>query len=76
MAQHSQTTVGNIKNSINNNELKKYDLMFDDGRSVIADICEIFHESEKIKFHVSGFGQDSWPVDCLYDLTCIIEQFA
>ena len=61
-------------NKRTNTELKEYDLMLDDGRSVIADICEIFHESKKIKFHVSGFGQDSWPVDCLYDLTSIIEQ--
>ena len=42
------------------NVLKEYDLILDDGRSVIVDIWEIFHESKKIKFHVSGFGQDSW----------------
>ena len=56
------------------NEPREYDSSLDDGRSVIADICEVCFESKKIEFQVSGFGQELWPVDCLYDLTCIVEQ--
>ena len=52
---------------------KEYDSELDDATSVIFDICSIFEETRKIKFLVQGFGDDSWPVDCRYDLPNIIE---
>jgi hypothetical protein len=55
-------------------DVKEYDNELDDGRSVIADICEIFADTEKIQFIVSGFGDRQWPVDCRFDLPVIIEQ--
>ena len=66
--------MGDLNETVTSDIIKEYDSTIDDGRSIIADICEVFHENEKIKFHVSGFGQDKWPVDCLYDLVCIMEQ--
>lgn len=55
-------------------DVKEYDNELDDGRSVIADICEIFADTEKFQFIVSGFGDRQWPVDCRFDLPVIIEQ--
>lgn len=54
--------------------VKKYDVELDDGRSVIYDICEVFSNTGEISFFVSGFGQKEWPVDCLFDLSSVIEQ--
>lgn len=53
-------------------EERSYDLELDDETSVIFDICDVFEERE-IKFIVSGFGQDKWPVSCRFDLPGIIE---
>lgn len=55
-------------------DIKEYDDELDDGRSIIEDICEAFRDSEEILLVISGFGEESWPVDCLYDLPIIIEQ--
>lgn len=52
---------------------KKYYSDIDDETSVILDICDIFYESKIVKFIVSGFGEEEWPVDCKYDLPGIIE---
>ncbi len=52
---------------------KKYDDELDDATSVIFDICTIFEETEVIEFRIQGFGDDSWAVDCRYDLPSIIE---
>lgn len=40
---------------------------------ILADICEIFDLSKKIKFSVVGFDLDKWSVDCMYDLLCVVE---
>jgi len=55
-------------------DICEYDSELDDGRSVISDICEIFADTKKMIFAVSGFGDDNWPVDCRFDLPAIIEQ--
>ena len=55
-------------------DIREYDDELDDGRSVIADICGIFADTEKILFFVSGFGDKNWAVDCRFDLPTIIEQ--
>jgi hypothetical protein len=64
--------LNNIKTSVY--DMNEYDNELDDGRSVISDICEILADTEKIIFYVSGFGDESWPVDCRFDLPIIIEQ--
>ncbi|PTM54785.1 hypothetical protein [Desmospora activa] len=53
---------------------KLYDEKLDDGRSVIFDICEIFHETDEIDFIAYGFGSNDWCVDCRYDLPGVIEE--
>jgi hypothetical protein len=53
---------------------RAYDEALDDYRSVLADICRIIQDTELVKFHVSGFGEDNWSVDCKVDLLGIIEQ--
>lgn len=70
-----------LKNKIPLNDIKvnsfinrEYNNELDDGRSVISDICEIFADSGKIIFSVSGLGEENWPVDCRFDLPIIIEQ--
>lgn len=40
---------------------------------ILADICETFELSKNIEFNVIGFGLEKWPVDCMYDLLCVIE---
>ncbi|AEV66851.1 hypothetical protein [Acetivibrio clariflavus] len=55
-------------------DFKDYDDELDDGRSIIKDICEIFADTGKILFSVSGFGDENWAVDCSFDLPVIIEQ--
>jgi hypothetical protein len=54
--------------------IREYDAELDDGSSVIADICEVFENTDNIRFIVSGFCNDPWPVDCRVDLPVIIEQ--
>lgn len=54
--------------------IKTYSDELDDERSVIEDICEIFEDTKKIKFFVSGFGDKEWYVECRIDLAVIIEQ--
>lgn len=53
-------------------EERSYDSELDDETSVIFDICDVF-EKAGIKFVVSGFGQNEWPVSCRFDLPEIIE---
>lgn len=63
-------------NDINYNlyDFSEYDNDLDDGRTFISDICEVFADTGKIQFMVSGFGDSRWPVDCRFDLPTIIEQ--
>jgi hypothetical protein len=52
-----------------------YDPEFDDGRTVIHDICEIFEDTKAMTFDVSGFGDDKWySGNCYFDLHVIVEQ--
>jgi hypothetical protein len=51
-----------------------YDAELDDVGSILADLCDELAESECVEFLVSGFGQDSWPVDVRVDLLTILEQ--
>lgn len=69
-----KTTIplNNIKANVY--DINEYDNELDDGRSVISDICEVFADTEKMIFSVSGFGDENWPVDCRFDLPVIIEQ--
>lgn len=69
-----KTTIPLNDIKINVYDVSEYDNELDDGRSVISDICEIFADTEKMIFSVSGFGDESWHVDCLFDLPVIIEQ--
>lgn len=39
---------------------------------ILADICEVLEESKKIKFDITGFGMEKWPVDCRFDLLCVV----
>lgn len=55
-------------------EKKEYDDEFDDGTSVISDICKYLHKTGVVDFIVSGFGSERWPVDCQFDLPSIIEE--
>ena len=41
---------------------------------ILLHLCKDFRESGKIAFQVSGFGEDSWPVDVSTDLATIAEQ--
>jgi len=50
------------------------DKEFNDSLSILYNICENFEQCGKIFFEVGGFGQDSWPVDCRFDLLSVIEQ--
>jgi hypothetical protein len=69
-----------LKYNTNSNKISKmptfrnYNEGLDDGRSVIQDICEIFDQTKKVDFIVSGFGQNYWPVDCQFDLPVVMEQ--
>ncbi|AFY61913.1 hypothetical protein [Synechococcus sp. PCC 6312] len=45
-----------------------------DINATIQELCEIFEDTGAIKFRVSGFGQDIWPVDVATDLASILEQ--
>ncbi|MGP3973162.1 hypothetical protein ACTWQF_03825 [Streptomyces sp. 8N114] len=44
-----------------------------DYESLVMDSCELLSQTN-CKFEISGFGQDSWPVDVSYDLSSVIEQ--
>jgi hypothetical protein len=53
---------------------------FDPGAVVAADyatevinLCDLLGETDA-RFHVSGFGLPSWPVDVAYDLSAVMEQ--
>ncbi|MFV0290282.1 MAG: hypothetical protein ACK5IJ_05200 [Mangrovibacterium sp.] len=52
---------------------KIYDEELDNEVSVILDICDILHRTDKVTFKVSGFGFDNWLVDCGFDLPCVLE---
>lgn len=54
-------------------ENKSYDFKIDNETSVIFDICNIFEETGIVKFVVSAFGQDEWPISCRFDLPEVIE---
>ncbi|WP_154685996.1 hypothetical protein [Streptomyces himastatinicus] len=45
----------------------------EDYESLVMDVCQLLSQTD-CRFHVSGFGQDSWPVDISYDLSSAIEQ--
>jgi hypothetical protein len=53
---------------------------FDPGAVVAGDyatevinLCELLGGTDA-RFHVSGFGQASWPVDVAYDLSAVVEE--
>lgn len=62
-----------IKVSVEDDILNS-DVELDDVVAVIMSIGEVFESSGMVKFVVSGFGQEKWPVDCRTDLSTIIEQ--
>lgn len=41
---------------------------------ILLDICERLDNLKKVKFVISGFGDEEWNVDCKADLPCILEQ--
>jgi hypothetical protein len=53
---------------------RTYDPELDNITSVLVDICEALHEEGSVRFLVSGFGQERWPVDVYTDLPVAIEQ--
>lgn len=55
-------------------EIRYYDMELDDESSILFDICDLFNKTSGMKFMVSGFGQDEWPVDCKYDLVGVMEE--
>ena len=47
----------------------------DDGIvGVIMDLCKILSETNCVKFTVSGFGQNNWPVNIKTDMSIILEE--
>ncbi|MGW9125603.1 hypothetical protein ACWGPW_11420 [Paenibacillus chitinolyticus] len=50
------------------------DLENDCAVAVISMICDIFEISGAVRFKVSGFGQNEWPVDCRTDLATVMEE--
>ncbi|WP_040197444.1 hypothetical protein [Candidatus Soleaferrea massiliensis] len=53
---------------------QEYETGLDNHLSVIADICDVFEESGCIQFHVSGFGEALWRLDCRFDLCSVFDQ--
>jgi hypothetical protein len=49
-----------------------YDSENDDVRSILVDFCR--YVGRRGVFHISGFGQDPWPVDVNTDLPVLLEQ--
>lgn len=39
----------------------------------VINLCELLGQTDA-RFHVSGFGQASWPVDVSYDLSAVMEE--
>lgn len=56
------------------NEGRRYDQDLDNVTSLLIDICDALAEEASVRFVVSGFGQDPWPVDVRTDLPVVIEQ--
>lgn len=46
----------------------------DDVTALIGRICAILAEAGSFEFHVSGFGDERWPVDIRTDLAVFLEQ--
>lgn len=67
-----------LNESLTSKRLDKEDLVFDLEKdcawAVISMVCDIFEISGSVKFKVSGFGQNEWPVDCRIDLATVMEQ--
>ena len=51
---------------------RTYDPNDDDVRSILMDVCRAI--GQRGEFVVSGFGQNSWPVDVQTDLPVFLEQ--
>lgn len=54
--------------------VRNYNLDMDNEASVIFDICDMFEETGNIRFIITGFGQEEWPVSCRFDLPGLIEE--
>jgi hypothetical protein len=52
----------------------QFDPRYDDIRKLLMDVCEQVEESGRGTFIVSGFGDDSWPVQVATDLPVLLEQ--
>jgi hypothetical protein len=52
----------------------EYDPELDDVQSIITNVCHGIAGAGGALFHVSGFGQDTWPVDITTDLPVLLEQ--
>lgn len=63
-----------LKPDVENDALREYDDENDDIRSVFCDICDVLEFNPNIKFNVSGFGQEEWPVDVGTDLLTAVEE--
>jgi len=49
-----------------------YDPAVDDVRSILSDACQALNDYGR--FHISGFGDASWPLDVATDLCVFVEQ--
>lgn len=47
---------------------------FDDALALISSICEFIFEHDAATFNISGWGENNWPIDVLFDLPTFIEQ--
>lgn len=53
---------------------RRYDPEHDNIMSLLADVGEALASDRTIRFKVSGFGDDAWPVDIRTDLVVVVQQ--
>jgi len=65
---------GDIYHDEINDNNPSYDPELDNITSAFSDICDALSLQPVIKFAISGFGQDTWPLDVKTDLLCGVEE--
>jgi len=60
-------------NSCLNDHKPDYSPEYDNINTLLSDLCDVLGDHSGLKFSVSGFGGNAWPVDVRTDLLTVVE---
>ncbi len=62
------------KSTMTSSELDLSNIELDSVISMVITLCDVLGDADNCIFSVQGFGDEKWPVDVSFDLSCVLQQ--